>query len=106
MCNFSKFLVCFKFFVLFFRTVFSVLFDAAFEIFGASMDIGATMDFTMDKVFYDIEQNDLKELWDSDLDPVSFFFLQKNLLKAGTSPLFAELLAIIKLIITYNQSRI
>ncbi|KAI5732525.1 hypothetical protein M8J76_001318 [Diaphorina citri] len=33
------------------------------------MDIGATMDFTMDKVFYDIEQNDLKELWDSDLDP-------------------------------------
>ncbi|XP_026676694.1 zinc finger protein 287-like [Diaphorina citri] len=35
------------------------------------MDIGATMDFTMDKVFYDIEQNDLKELWDSDLDPVN-----------------------------------
>lgn len=54
-----------------------MLFDAAFEIFGASMDIGATMDFTMDKVFYDIEQNDLKELWDSDLDPVSFFFCKK-----------------------------
>lgn len=30
------------------------------------------MDFTIDKTFYDIEANDLKELWDSDLDPVSF----------------------------------
>uniref|UniRef100_A0A8D8WXW0 Cyclic AMP response element-binding protein A n=1 Tax=Cacopsylla melanoneura TaxID=428564 RepID=A0A8D8WXW0_9HEMI len=27
------------------------------------------MDFTIDKTFYDIEANDLKELWDSDLDP-------------------------------------
>lgn len=63
-----------------------MLFDVAFEIFGASMDIGATMDFTMDKVFYDIEQNDLKELWDSDLDPVSFFFCKKICWKLAQVP--------------------
>lgn len=28
--------------------------------------------FAVDKCFYDIGTNDLRELWDADLDPVSF----------------------------------
>lgn len=33
----------------------------------------------MDKSFYDIGTSDLKELWDSDLDPVSNFMFVNSL---------------------------
>lgn len=47
--------------------------------------------FAVDKSFYDIATaEELRELWDTDMDPVSVFLMPKNL------PAFAELYSMIR----------
>lgn len=53
---------------------------SAMDIFGFNLEFNSKMDsFAGDKSLYDIEANELKEFWDSDLETVRNFFLQSDL---------------------------